>query len=326
LEEAEFKNIIIIGLGEIGSRHLQALTKCNFLVNISCVDPSYESIEIAKSRVFSSSSDNVSSLNYYQSFEDIPKKIDLAIIATNAKIRLEALKSLVNRSKVKNILFEKVLFQKITEFEEASSILKVNGINSWVNCPRRVWPLYKEVRSYLEHKEDILFELKGGMWGMGCNSIHFIDIFEWLTSSKISVVDTEALDSQILESKRPGFKEFGGTLEVKFTRNNTLLLKSYLKEERASIIEISGKGFKLTIDEISGTLISEEGGRIKSKNFPIPYQSHLSNLVAEDILMNNRTALPSFSESSRQHIPMLSSFQKHVENITGTKIDYCPIT
>ena len=325
MEKKEFINIAIIGLGEIGSRHLQALTKCNFLVNIFCADPSSQSIKTAKSRVELSSIDNVSSINYYQSLEEMPRDIDLAVIATSAKLRLEVLKSLVNKCNVRNIIFEKVLFQKLTEYEEASSILKSNKINSWVNCSRRAWPIYKEVKNLLKNKKGVTFRLTGGPWGMGCNSIHFIDIFEWLTSSRLSKIDIEGLDPEIIKSKRAGFQEFRGILELRFNNDNSLFLESY-PNEIPSVIEISAMGLNLKIDEASGTLISEKDNKIKSQNFPTPFQSDLSNIIANDILMNNKTVLPSFSESYRQHVLMLSAFQSHIENITGTKIDHCPIT
>jgi len=318
-------DIAIIGLGEIGSRHLQALIKCNFSVNIYCVDPSSQSIEAAKSRADLSSIKNSSSVSYYQSFEGIPHSIDLAVIATSAKIRLQVFKSLVSTCKVRNILFEKVLFQKLSEYEEASSMLEFNEIRSWVNCSRRAWPIYKEVKNLLKNKKGVTFRLTGGPWGMGCNSIHFIDIFEWLTSSRLSKIDIEGLDPEIIKSKRAGFQEFRGILELRFNNDNSLFLESY-PNEMPSVIEISAMGLNLKIDEASGTLISEKDNKIKSQNFPTPFQSDLSNIIANDILMNNKTVLPSFSESYRQHVLMLSAFQSHIENITGTKIDHCPIT
>jgi hypothetical protein len=318
-------NIAIIGLGEIGSRHLQALIKCNFPVNIHCVDPSSQSIETAKSRADLSSIKNSSSVSYYQSFEGIPHSIDLAVIATSAKIRLQVFKSLVSTCKVRNILFEKVLFQKLSEYEEASSMLEFNEISSWVNCSRRVWPIYKEVKNLLKEKKYISFRLTGGPWGMGCNSIHFIDIFEWLTASKLSRIDIKGLDSKIILSKREGFQEFTGNLELLFNNDNKLFLESN-PEEMPSLIEISAQELSIKIDESSGTLISKKENKIETKNFPTPFQSDLSNLIASDILIKNKTILPSFSESARQHIVMLTAFQRHIENTSGKKIDHCPIT
>lgn len=318
-------NIAIIGLGEIGSRHLQALTKLSFSVSLHCIDPSISSIETAISRVDPTSENNCASIDYYQSFEGVPEEIELAIIATSSKVRLDVLKSLVNKCNVRNIIFEKVLFQKLSEYEEASSILKSNEINSWVNCSRRAWPIYEEVKSLLEGKNGITFKLTGGLWGMGCNSIHFIDIFEWITSSSLCKINIEGLDLEIIDSKREGFQEFRGILDITFNNDNRLYLESS-SEEKPPRIEILAKGLSLKIDEPSGTLISKKDNKIESQIFSTLFQSDLSTLFADDILANNKTVLPSFSESSRQHIHMLAAFQSHIENILGTKIDHCPIT
>ena len=41
-------NIAVIGAGQIGSRHLQALSQLNRLTNIQIVDPDYKSLERAR--------------------------------------------------------------------------------------------------------------------------------------------------------------------------------------------------------------------------------------------------------------------------------------
>lgn len=43
-------NIVLIGAGQLGSRHLQGLKKIYTAVNIDVVDPNIDSISIAKER------------------------------------------------------------------------------------------------------------------------------------------------------------------------------------------------------------------------------------------------------------------------------------
>ena len=60
------KNILIIGSGELGSRHLQALTKTNININIQVVDPSNESLKIASERFKEfPENKNVNSVNFF---------------------------------------------------------------------------------------------------------------------------------------------------------------------------------------------------------------------------------------------------------------------
>jgi len=44
------KHILIIGGGQLGSRHLQAVKKCEFPVSIVVLDPSRESLTVCESR------------------------------------------------------------------------------------------------------------------------------------------------------------------------------------------------------------------------------------------------------------------------------------
>ena len=46
----EIRKILLIGCGEIGSRHLQALAKIEFPVKIWIVDPNLNSLKVGKKR------------------------------------------------------------------------------------------------------------------------------------------------------------------------------------------------------------------------------------------------------------------------------------
>lgn len=43
-------NIIIIGAGQLGSRHLQGVLKSTYALNVTVVDPSEESLNTARER------------------------------------------------------------------------------------------------------------------------------------------------------------------------------------------------------------------------------------------------------------------------------------
>ena len=327
MDNLDKKNIAIIGLGEIGSRHLQALSKITIPSSLYAVDPSNKSTSIAKSRLKEEASNQTIDFHFLNSVEELPKKLALVIISTSSDIRLSILESLFkNKIEVENIVFEKVVFQRPKDFDKAKNLLSKNRIKSWVNCPRRSWPIYMDLRSFLKEKKDLFFILKGGEWGMACNAIHFIDLIEWLTSSEILEIDIDELDPAILESKRKGFIEISGKLKVHYTGQNRIHLFSDVNSSQVPEIEIFGKGFKVCIDESLGKLLIEKDDESDLKEFEIPYQSELSNKIAEDILLRKTTKLPCFDESMRQHTIMLNAFQKHIENTTLTKIDYCPIT
>ena len=327
MDRINVTNIAIIGLGEIGSRHLQALTNIALPCKIYGVEPSKLALNIAKSRLEELSANQLPEIQFFHSVEELPKQLGLVIIATSSDIRLKILESLFdNNIEVENIIFEKVVFQRSEDFEKANRLLSNNQTASWVNCPRRSWPIYQELRSLLKKRDELNFVLKGGDWGMGCNSIHFIDLIEWLTASKIFEISIDKLDPVIFESKRKGFMEFSGKLKVNYTGKNKLHLISDVKIKQTPEIKITGKDFKICINESKGTLLIEKENESNSQEFKTPYQSEMSNFIAEDILIRKKANLPGFDESMRQHIIMLNALQDHIQNTTLTKIDYCPIT
>ncbi|OLS19108.1 MAG: Alanine dehydrogenase [Candidatus Heimdallarchaeota archaeon LC_2] len=86
---AEKTRIIgIIGAGQIGSRHLQAIAKLTETTNIYIVDTSTDSLNIAKQR-FKEIVNNEAeiSTSYLTNQMDLPAELDIVIVSTNSNIR-----------------------------------------------------------------------------------------------------------------------------------------------------------------------------------------------------------------------------------------------
>ena len=105
------KNILLIGAGEIGSRHLQALMLLGEECNITVIDPSQKSLDTAKQRALQVNSSEENNVFYTQSLSAIKvKEFDCTIIATSAAHRYAVLESLIEIAKTRHIIFEKILF------------------------------------------------------------------------------------------------------------------------------------------------------------------------------------------------------------------------
>jgi hypothetical protein len=89
--------ILIAGSGRLGSRYLRGFANCQNTLDIYVQDISVQSLQTAKQRweqvVKTVSTDTVSGMTvpaiqhkvtFISSFEKIPKKINIAIVATNA--------------------------------------------------------------------------------------------------------------------------------------------------------------------------------------------------------------------------------------------------
>ena len=175
--------IVIAGSGNIGSRHLQAFAHTSLAMQLFVVDPNKSSLEIAETRWNEAISGKVTNVEvaFLQSAEEIPDAIDVAIIATNSVIRKKVFEQLILKRKVTHVVFEKFLFQTIAEYEAVDVLLQSNGIKGWVNCPRRMYDIYSTLKNLLKNETSFEFQVTGSNWGLGCNSIHYLDLFSFLS-------------------------------------------------------------------------------------------------------------------------------------------------
>ena len=127
-------HVLIIGGGQIGSRHLQVLALKAEDLYISVVDPSRDQLILAEERFHQIKKDKLSKRPLFlRSVSEVKGVVDLCIYATTAQHRLQVLKeSLLSQAEIKNILFEKVLFQSEQQLDEAKFLIKENKL---ILCP-----------------------------------------------------------------------------------------------------------------------------------------------------------------------------------------------
>ena len=326
------KNIAVIGIGELGSRHLQSLFKSNILINLFAIDPKKQSLEVGKLRIESLERNHkIKSLNFSESINDLPDHLDLVVIATNSDVRLKVIKDLLSSTETQNLVLEKVLFQNIIDIDICGKLLTSTKTKAWVNCPRRMWKDYIVIKEEIHGQKDVSYTVNGINWGLGCNSIHFLDHFQWLTNSKLLSIDNSQLDNQLLKAKRQGYIEFSVTLTANFENNNTLSLTSDVSDRKPNfIIEISCKDFSYIIEETQSkyTFQKHSQGIVykKEKEMTIPFQSQLTQTVAESLFSRGKQHLTPFEDSAYQHKLLIGSLISHMEKVTGQKMDHCAIT
>ena len=322
-------HVLIIGGGQIGSRHLQALALKAEGLCISVVDPSKDQLILAEERFHQVKRDKQTKRPLFlRSISEVKGVVDLCIYATTAQHRLQVLKeSLLSQVEIKNILFEKVLFQSEQQLDEAKFLIKENKIKAWVNCGRRMQPIYKRLKSLLSD-EPVSLETTGSNWGLASNAIHFIDLWFYLTGEKSYKLETEKLIPRIYTSKRDGFKEIGGTL-IGFSDNSRFKLSCSLDENELNFRHtISTSKYKIVIDELKGRCeITNLNSSAKEKvEFEILPQSQLTHHIADMILTKGSCDLITFFESVEHHRPLLNGLLSFFNTHGKAKYEICPIT
>lgn len=323
------KKIALIGAGQLGSRHLQGLAKSDLEICIEVVEPFELPRNIAKQRFEEvPTSKNIKFIVFLENISQLSDQLDLVIVATNADVRYKVTKELLESKKVKNLVLEKVLFQKINEYKEVKKLLEKTNTKCWVNHARRMFPFYKNLKRELLNSKYINFSVSGGRWGLGCNGLHFLDCFSYLSGKTNIKMDDTFLDKKLYETKRKGFNELNGMINGTLA-NHTFSINCFVDEMSPMQFSITSNELNVLIDETNGWYrISTKNKNWKPeiKNEKIIYfQSELTNILLKNILEDCCT-LPTYDEAMYLHISYLDLLITHLNNFSDIKYDFCPIT
>jgi len=327
------KNIVVIGVGALGSRHLQSLvnlSKEDF--KVYAVDPNQNSLDKAKDIYSVSKLKSSPDVGFYKDLLQMPiEDVDLAIVATNSIVRLKVVSTLLVSKKVRNIVLEKFLFPRESDYIEAEGLFAKHQANVWVNCPRRLHPIYEFIKNRVKREEKIQMTVIGHNWGMGCNSIHSIDILNFLSNQVVNKVEDHGLRKKLEVSKRDGYVEFTGAIKGLTSRGDSIVLYDRGVERNGGItytIEQESKRFIIFPgrETVLSFWESEEGPNFNLKSFQSPYQSELTHVIVEEILYTGATRLPTYDELSTSHLPLLACLLQHYNLLNNTKSYICPIT
>lgn len=322
--------VVIIGAGNIGSRHLQSLAKSKMPLEITVVDPSAQALEVSKKRFDEvAKEERIRTPKYHQDLIRAGAEFDVGIVATNSDIRRRVIEELLDKSRVKYLIIEKVAFQNSDDFEHVMKLLESKNVKAWVNLPRRVIPFYRDMKKLILPHEQVFYTVQGGEWGLACNAIHFIDCLCFLIEETDYEVSCHNLDSRLKDSKRKGFVEFTGSLHCHFPNGSELNLISQDGSTGPPLTTVLTKSVLCLVEEEKGIARmsrEEKGWKWEEIRFKWPYQSELTHKIVEEIITTGNCGLPSIKESHLIHKPLLNSFMDHLEKITGMKYSACPIT
>jgi hypothetical protein len=322
------KKIALIGAGELGSRHLQGLAKCEFPLYLQIIDPNKQSLEVAKKRFEEIPSHALNKkIDYISDISDISSNLDLAIVATSSGVRLQVMRDLVSRSNLPNLILEKVLFQSVEDLCEAESMIEKHDIRCFVNCPKRGFESTKYIKSKIQDALSVDYSIEGSNWGIGCNAIHFLDNMAFFTGSTAYELNTSKLDKEIRSSKRHGYIEFTGEMTALFPKGQVRLV-SLAGEAVTFDAKIETERLLISFSERLGktSVFEKETGKEDLVSFKSPFQSELTHKLVEQIFSNVEVNLPSFRESAELHRPLLRELLRYYNRNTNSSLSRLNIT
>ena len=297
--------ILIIGLGKIGLNHLKAAEKFKKKIEIHVFDKKIIDKNLINQKV--NLIKNLDNSHLY----------DLAIISTNSSERFSLLLKLIKNNNVKNILLEKFVFFKIKQFLKIFKILKNKKINVWVNCLRREISIFHKIKKKI--KGDFKLTYKYNNWGLGCNSIHFLDLFCFLSNSTKIVINRSDLYKKIYKSRRKGYMEFKGLIEFKIKNSKLLIQDDDINTNKVFRISTNNKKFSFNKKENILTEVNIKNKNIKKYICEEPKVSLISYNLIKKILKKKKVNLSTLKESFLHHKILIDIFSSHLRKINHKK-------
>jgi len=314
--------VLLVGAGQLGSRYLQGLARCNLPLDILVIDPSPESLDRARSRWLEVSFTALAhSVSFKQEIKNVAGFIDLAIIATNAGGRVSIIQGLSTHLKIGCWVIEKVLAQSESELDLISSVLS-EKVKAWVNTPRRLMAWHRALKEATPHRAPTTGTVIGGGWGLASNAVQFLDLMAWWTGEKLVKIQTEHLAAQWHVSKRPEYWEVYGTLLAKFSEGSELSL--HCTSEPATVgMSLGTQDNRWSIGEVEGIAVRSDGMTLPGR---LEFQSEMTGALVESILTEGTCDLPTLAESVALHRPLLKALVAHWNSTMNDQSDRVSIT
>ena len=321
------KNLVVIGCGNIGSRHLQALTKLPFNTHVEIVDPDLNSHKIAQSRLDEVNYDKQKHEFYWHtSISELKQKNnDLVIIATTAINRISILEQLLllNNSK---FLIEKMVCQSVKEYEKLLELLKKFNARGWVNTCLRYFSSWRKIKEQIDMSKPLYVSvIASNVSALGTNAIHYLDLFSWFIDDYKIKLDGNFLINELFPNKRGvDLVEFAGTLIAKNSNNSSISLTFLPDTKIPNTVSVVNGSNHIFINE------TDQTGFNITKNqeleFEFEHVSSTTSKIVSDIILKDDCILTTVENSFYLHREIINIFNNHIKKLTNKQLEQCPIT
>ena len=318
------KKIILIGCGNIGSRHLQALVQLDEITEIEIVENHTPSVTLAKSRLSEITYEkNLHKIKWHDNFDTLSNSGDLVIVATLSVGRVKIIESLLDLGYTK-FLIEKLVCQSVEEYDHLLNLMKKFNAKGWVNTRCRYFKSYKKIKEFFKNSKTIHLTMYSGDTGLATGAIHYLDLFSWLLDDYNITLNGKFLDKNTYSNKRgKNLLEFGGTI-IGTAKNNSLVSISFYPDSPSLLVAISNGENEIILDEYNEKILHNSFD--KTLDFKLDFVSNLTTDIVTDILKNDDCLLPTLNESYAHHVELFKIFCEHLEKTTKEKVKLCPIT
>ncbi len=315
---------LVIGVGNIGLRHIQGLSKLNEKnINIYLFDNSKRYLSRFKNEI----NDLKKKINFIfvsEDFENIKNiNFDITIISTTADTRVNSLLLVLQKINSKLILLEKPICNSLNDLNLLENI---SSKKIFVNFPRRYSDWHIKINNKIQKdypNETLNVLMTGNNLGIACNISHCVDLINMWTKCYPLSVNNSRLDNW-KNSKRKGFYELDGHIQIFFQNNHKLEIFSDNKFDEF-LISIFNKSNKkiCTIDESKGYAKFEDEEIIHGK---LKFQSEITDKLYRILTNENKYNVCNLDLSIKCYDKILNSLIDHWNKKNNSNVKEIMIT
>ncbi|MFO7481451.1 Gfo/Idh/MocA family oxidoreductase [Oceanibaculum nanhaiense] len=311
--------VLLIGAGEMGSRHLQGLAGLPAGSAVAVLEPREAARAVALQRWQQMPGHDAVPLRFLEDGEGWGG-FDAAILATGATGRLDLLRRVLEAG-IGIVLAEKVLFQSVADYRAAVLLAAALGADVRAHVPLRHVPVLQKLRAHTRDKPFTL-TVAAGDRGLGCNGIHFLDLFQYLGGMPPASVEA-IIDRPLQVNRRdPALVEFTGTLNAANAAGAELRIRFSPGHERLAVLTVETADGRAVIDQ-AGSVESDIAG-LAGLGFEMPMASRMAAGMLAGIA-DGSSPLPDLAEGFETNRLMLAAYNR---DLAGQHADdlVCPIT
>lgn len=321
------KNFALVGCGQIGSRHLQGLMKVPGPLSIQVVDPNPAARCLGRERAEEVMPKEGVQIEWLNSIDGL-RPTDFTVVATTAVNRANLLIKLLERGH-RRFLVEKVVCQSDEEYQRLLEAFARHQAKGWINFYHRYMDFYKRLKQALVCGP-IHLQVLSGNHGLGCNAIHFLDLFTFLCgNTQVEILGSFFKDSLLPNKRSRELVEFSGTLFGRAAEGSTFAFtfsETSFASYTVEVLDAKVRAFADEGAENAQVAFEAENWAWQEWNFKNLFSSVLTPRVAQDVLETDDCGLTPLEDSYVPHRVLFEVFSRHVERLTGKVCPTCPIT
>lgn len=320
---------LLVGCGNIGSRHLQALAGVSEISDIDVVEVSAAARAIGLRRLAETRPRPGLRVRWLESLAKVSCRSDLAIVATTARARISLMRELLAQGH-QRIVLEKPACQSPGEYDALISMVHSAGAQCWVNTPRRYMAAYREIRNVVQGQVPISLTVTAGNAGLGCNAIHYLDLFCWLSGEYAIEMDAQLWPAIFPNKRGPDFVEFAGTLHAWTSRGDHVTV-TFLPINAAQpypvLVQVASQELLVCFDEGEGHLLAPRApDTFTLRQFQSEHVSETTRKIVRDVLHSDGCALPTIDETRVAHTLLFRIMLEHLARLGRVGLEVCPVT